>query len=31
MLGDFLLEQIAKEYGWKNYVPSNRPHPHQLA
>lgn len=26
MLGDFLLEQIAKEYGWKGYVPSNRPH-----
>lgn len=28
MLGDFLCEQIAKEYGWKNYVPSDRPHPH---
>jgi CubicO group peptidase (beta-lactamase class C family) len=28
MLGDFLIEQIAMEYGWKHFVPSNRPHPH---
>ena len=28
LLGDSLLEKIAKEYGWKNYVPSDRPHPH---
>ncbi len=25
LLGDLLLSIIAKEYGWKNYVPSNRP------
>lgn len=25
LLGDLLLSTIAKEYGWKNYVPSNRP------
>ena len=28
MLGDFLLDKIAQEYGWKGYVPSNRPHAH---
>jgi CubicO group peptidase (beta-lactamase class C family) len=28
MLGDFLLEQIAKEYSWKGFVASDRPHPH---
>ena len=28
MLGDFLLEQIAKEYSWKDFVASDRPHPH---
>jgi hypothetical protein len=30
MLGDFVFEEIAKEYGWKGYVPSDRPHAHQL-
>jgi CubicO group peptidase (beta-lactamase class C family) len=25
LLGDLLLSLIAKEYGWKNFVPSNRP------
>lgn len=29
MLGDFLSEEIAKEYRWKGFVPSNRPHPHR--
>lgn len=28
MLGDFLLEQIAKDYSWKNFVSSGRPHQH---
>src|SRR5205085_5010315 len=28
MLGDFLLDKIAQEYGWKGYVPSNRPRAH---
>lgn len=28
MLGDFLFEQIAKDYSWKNFVASDRPHPH---
>lgn len=28
MLGDFLFEQIAKDYSWKNFVASGRPHPH---
>jgi len=31
MLGDSLLEQIAREYHWKNYVSPNRPHPHLSA
>jgi len=26
MLGDFVFDQIAKEYNWKSYVPSDRPH-----
>ena len=26
MLGDFILDDIAREYGWKRYVPSFRPH-----
>jgi CubicO group peptidase (beta-lactamase class C family) len=30
MLGDFVCEEIAKEYGWKGYVPSDRPHAQQL-
>ncbi|HEY6236521.1 MAG TPA: serine hydrolase [Candidatus Elarobacter sp.] len=25
LLGDYLIERIAKEYGWKAYVPSSRP------
>jgi tetratricopeptide (TPR) repeat protein len=25
LLGDCLLENIAEEYGWKNFVPSDRP------
>jgi CubicO group peptidase (beta-lactamase class C family) len=25
LFGDFLIAQIAKEYGWKNYLPPNRP------
>jgi CubicO group peptidase (beta-lactamase class C family) len=25
LLGDYLLSNIAREYGWKEYVPSNRP------
>ena len=25
LLGDYLLATIAQEYGWKEYVPSNRP------
>jgi CubicO group peptidase (beta-lactamase class C family) len=24
LLGDYLIERIAKEYGWKGYVPSSR-------
>jgi hypothetical protein len=28
MLGDFLFEQVAKEYSWKGFVASDRPHPH---
>jgi CubicO group peptidase (beta-lactamase class C family) len=28
LLGDFVLDQIAREYGWKGYAPSGRPHPH---
>lgn len=28
MLGDFLFEQIAKEYSWKGFVASDRPHAH---
>lgn len=28
MLGDFLLEQIARKYSWKGFVASDRPHPH---
>ena len=30
MLGDFVCEEIAKEYGWKGYVPSDRQHAQQL-
>jgi CubicO group peptidase (beta-lactamase class C family) len=25
LLGDYLLSKIAAEYGWKSYLPSNRP------
>jgi CubicO group peptidase (beta-lactamase class C family) len=25
-----MSDSTAKEYGWKGYVPSNRPHAHQL-
>jgi CubicO group peptidase (beta-lactamase class C family) len=28
LLGDSLLEKIARDYHWKGYVSSNRPHPH---
>ncbi len=31
LLGDFLLDQIAREHGWKGYVSSGRPHPHPSA
>src|SRR5262245_11297879 len=27
MLGDFVLDQIAKERGWREYISSGRPHP----
>lgn len=30
MLGDFLFEQIAREYSWKDFVTSDRPHPHPV-
>jgi len=30
-LGDFLLDQIARERGWKKYVSSGRPHPRPSA
>ncbi|HLO29353.1 MAG TPA: serine hydrolase, partial [Anaerolineales bacterium] len=26
LLGDYLVRNIAKEYGWKNYILPNRPH-----
>jgi len=29
LLGDYLMANIAQEYGW-NYVPPNRPHPQAL-
>ena len=31
MLGDFVLDQIAKERGWKEYISSGRPHPRASA
>jgi CubicO group peptidase (beta-lactamase class C family) len=31
LLGNFLLEKIARKYNWKSYVPSDRPHPHPSA
>src|SRR5262249_27060054 len=31
LLGDFVLDQIAKERGWKGYISSGRPHPRPSA